>query len=545
MGNVNEYIRRHSTLESNDSVWRLKCADIADVIRPLRAEIRGFRQEGAKRMQRVYDSTPINAAQNLGAALWGNASNSSDVWFTIGTEDADFNKWPKHRSALETCSRRTMASFGPSYCNFYGEAFSAYLDFVAFGEMAFYDEKKADNSGWIDKCIPLSQYTYDLDSAGYLNEFYRAWQMKLPDAAREFGEAALSPKSRDQLKQSNAASVQVNMLHVVAPNDLYRPGRIGANSKQFESCYIEVDEKHEISSAGYDDMPFFVAPWERAAGERRGRGAGEMNLPDSMSLGVMTKANLKAGEMQGDPPWGAPHEGTVSAIRLRPGKISMGAITNQGNQLLKPLVTGGGTPFSAEQARDLRQQIKDGFYYTLLSTLPNRTGLAPEEVLLMLEQQHRMMGPYVSNLHTHWLSQLVMRRFNHLAKLGVFKDIQFPPQLQGKNLHVKFVSPMALAQKAARAANAMRAARAVGEVAGFNPGVIDKFNGDAFVDTINEGFGVPELSNDDDVTDGNRQARIAATQQAQQAQMADVMAGAANKGAGALAQLRQPVPGAR
>ena len=55
-------------------------AEISELIRPLRRELRGGRgMEGEKRMTRVFDSTGINAAGNLAAGLYGTAANPAGV----------------------------------------------------------------------------------------------------------------------------------------------------------------------------------------------------------------------------------------------------------------------------------------------------------------------------------------------------------------------------------------------------------------------------------------------------------------------------------
>ncbi len=67
---------RADYLDQQDGAWRNHMAEISELIRPLRRELRGGRtMEGEKRMTRVFDSTAINAAGNLGAGLYGTAES--------------------------------------------------------------------------------------------------------------------------------------------------------------------------------------------------------------------------------------------------------------------------------------------------------------------------------------------------------------------------------------------------------------------------------------------------------------------------------------
>lgn len=531
-----EIVARQETLHNDASEWRNHMADIADITRPIRAELRGELTEGGKRMQNVFDSTGINAAQRLGSTLYGTASSPADVWFKIGTEDPEFNAWPKARTALETYSRRTLASFSPVWCNFYGESFPYYLDFVSFGTAMFYDAKREDRSGFIDKCMPLSECDFACNIEGFVTEFYWRRRMSLAEAAREFGgQQALSAKSQQRLEKEPHAKVE--FLHGVVANDGYVPGRLAASNKPWSSLQIEVEEKHVISHSGYYDMPFYVTPWERAAGERYGRGAGEMNLGDNRSAQVMTKANLTAGEWAAKPPWGAPNEGTINISRIAPGKVVMGAYNARGEQLVGPLIRGNNAPFSLEMTKELRDNIREGFFWSLLNT-QSRTGIGTEEFLNFRDERFRAMAPYLGNEHIFRLRLLVERRFRMLAEEGVFRDVVVPKDLRGRNLQVEFVSPMALAMKAQKAGSAIRAASAMAGASQLDPTIPDRFNGDRFTKLVADGFGVPEILNDDEETQARTDARQKASQQQYNIEAAKQMAEAAQKGAGALATIR-------
>lgn len=536
---ITEYVHEQERLDADRSTWKMHQAEIADVIRPLRSEIRGYLPvEGQKRMQQVYDATAINANQNLGAGLYGSASNPADVWMMIGTDDPEFNDWPGAREYLDTISLRTLASFGPSYCNFYSEVFSLYLDLGASGTAIFYDEQKPDLSGFIEKTMAHSECVFDLGADGMADTMYRRWRMNVSQAAKMFGKDRLSTKLQDKLNSSTGSQEKYEFLHVVAPNEDFREG--GVAEKAWVSIYAEVESKQRLTepTRGYHEFPFFVPRWEVASGEKYGRGPGELALPDVRSLNVMAKANLKAGERQGDPPWGAASEGTFQAVRLRPGQITYGAISQRGDQLVKPLLEGGGVPFSLEIQKDLRQAVKDAFYFSLLQTI-GRTGMTATEVMEMNEERMRMMGPYLGRIYVEFLQRLVARRFRALSRIaGVMPPP--PAAMGGRPLQVQFVSPLALAQKSARASGALRAAQALTQVAEFDQSVMDNFNGDAYARIVAEGFGVPAILNDGEQRTLKRQQRLQAMQQQNMAAMAEQAAKAANSGAGAIAQLRNP-----
>ncbi len=545
MGDPAARIARYRQLYDDAATWRRTMQHLSELVRPLREEIGRTLVDGARRSRNLYDSTGIVSNNNLGGHIYGSASNPADKWFSFETEDPDFNKWPKAKSALEAYSRRTLSTYGPSYSAFYAQTFPLYLDVTGLGTGYFYQSLRPDHSGFIDKCVPLSEAEFAVDDEGNANEFYRCFSMTLVEAdklARDNG-GALSEKAQKKLAEKPLDKIEI--LHAVYPNEDYQPGYLGPAGKAFASCYIEMAEKHEISAGGFEEFPFYVPRWEVGAGERKGRGMAEIAEADILSLQVMQKANLQAGEWQANPLMGAPNDANLNVARMRPGNIIFGAVNLRGEELVKALHKNSGSPFSLEMANQLRQAIKDAFESTVLSIVgPNRTGLAPEEVLEQRDQRFRRMAPYQGNLTSGFLQPHVARRFRLLTRAGSFRDIKPPKELAGRPLHINFTSPMALAQAAARASSAVRGANALLPVIEIDPSARDRFNGDAYTQVIFKGFGIPEVLNDDDVTAQNRQARQQQEQAAQRAAMAEQVAGAAQKGAGAVASLRQPQPGA-
>lgn len=530
-------VARDEQLWNDDSTWREHMGEIAEVMRPLRKELTGTTgSQGEKRMQRIFDGTPIQAAQNLASGLYGTASNPAENWMGLSLVDKDRAKWGPIKSWLQSASRSVLASFGPEFSVFYAQLPTAYLDLAAFGTKIFSSELRDDLSGFKDLARPLSTHNFDVDGEGRPNTMYVRRSESIDNLADEFGKENLSGTL--QPKVGNKTKATAEILQAVLPNRDYLPGMNldPLRGKKFASITIERETKHVIKRKGFDSFPYFVTRWEVAANERKGRGPGETALPDAKSLNVMTKANLKAGERAADPPWGAADELNGNPVRLAPGKLTYGALDRQGRQLLQPLITGGTTPFSLEMSQALRESIKEYFYFSLMS-LANRTGMTPIEWIEYNEQKMRMMAPFIGRIQAEFLGPLVMRRWELLSKVPGAMDPP-PPDLQGHIPVVEFVSAAALAQKSARAAGVLRFVQVAGQVTAMNPMSAAKFNGDKALEIAAEGFAVPELINDDETTAANKQALQQAMQAQTAATVAQPAARAAKDGADAIATVR-------
>lgn len=538
-------IRDRDRLFDEGSPWRRTMMALTPLVRPLREEIGRSLTDGSRRARNLYDSTMIVSNNNLGSAVYGSASNPADKWFAIGTDDPDFDKWPKAKTALTTYSRRMLASYGPSYSAFYAQTFPLYLDTTGLGQGFFYQAKRFDSEGvadgFIDKCIPLSEAEFRIDDEQRVTHFYRQYSQTAENVA------ALAKKQDGQLsdklekKAKEKPQDMVLLQHSVFPNPDYKVGMLGPKGKKFASCYLAVEEKFEICRKGYTAMPFYAPAWERAAGERHGRGAGEMAWADGQSLQVMQRDNLVAGSWQANPAWGYAHDANMNLSRLKPGALIAGAIDTRNNEMLRRLSQSGaaGSPFSLEMANQLRQAIKDAFEGGIINIIaPNRTGMTPTEVLDVREEKFRRMAPYQGNITAGFLDLHVRRRFELMQEEGVFQDVKPPKELAGKELHPRFTSPAALAQAAARASSALRAAGALAQAAALDPSVMDRFNGDRYAVTVLTGFGVSEVMNDDEETAQKAGVRQRQAQAAMTAELAEKAAGAAKDGADATAALR-------
>jgi hypothetical protein len=540
-----DFVKKAEELKNDRATWDSHMADIAEVIRPLRTELRGnTNSEGTKRMSKVFDGSGIKGLQNLGAGLYGLASNPADQWGGLGTLDEDRNRFGPNRAWLDRTSKQVLGSFGPNFGDFYAQCLAFYLDGAGFGTAIFTTEVRADHSGFIDRCRALSTSYIDTDGEGTVDTLYRRWMMTPAQAATMFTAQALSEKTQADLKAGKCDKRE--FLQYIGPNSSYVQDRIGPSGKPVASVSMEIDTCHEIKVGGFLDLPFQCFRWGVAEGERYGRECpGELSLPDVKSSNVMTKANLEAGERAARPSLGAYSEQTTPIIRDHPGKVTYGALDRAGNQLVKPLYEMGSPPFSVEMAEALRSAIKEYFYFSLLPVM-NRTGLAPIETLERQEATLRMMAPYLGRINGDFLIPAFMLRYRRLLRVTDASGQPIisppPPDLAGHTLQVNVVSPMAQAQKSARAAGVLRFEQSIAPILARDPTASARINSDKEMQIVAEGYNVDGILNDDDTTDAARQQqqRMIAAQQG--ATIAKDATAAAQSGATAIQTMRGPQP---
>ncbi len=168
---------------------------------------------------------------------------------------------------------------------------------------------------------------------------------------------------------------------------------------------------------------------------------------------------------------------------------------------------------------DVRGRIRPAFYADLFLMLASTplSNMTATEVAERHEEKLLMLGPVLERLHNELLSPLIDMTFDRMVEADILPPA--PPELEGMDLSVEFVSMLAQAQKAVRTNSVDRFVGALGAVAQLKPEVLDKFDGDQWADSYADDLGVdPELIVADDLVAKTRDAR------AQQAAKADQLA---------------------
>ena len=480
----------------------------------------------------VFDGTAFTAADHAASGLYGFMTNPANTWFELGALDRSLEDRDEHLAWIEQSGRITLASFGVAVSDFYGQSPEFLADAVALGTAPFWSEEIPGEQRFHDAALPLSECWFEKDAYGRISGMYRKWSLSGVAMARRFGLANLSEGVQTRIGSNPQDRSFV--VQAVLQNDEFTPGHMGPRGMPWLSVIWEDETGHEIRRGGYREKPFQVARWAVAPGHIYGIGRGRFALPDVKQLNIMQKAHILALEKMVNPTILTVDEAELPHVRLNPNEILPGGLDERGNQLVQAMVHDmRGLPYSLEQANQLREQIKDAFYFSLMQ-LVGRTGLTATEVLQRDEEKMRLMAPHQGKLQTEWLSQLIARRFAMLSRLGQLPPA--PPGLNGAAIEVRYISPMAKAQRSQEAGAALRLIDGATALAQIKPESLDTLNGDELVAAMQDGFGAPRRSvhSADDVAEIRRR-------RAEQAEMEQEMV-QAETGANVIAKVGQAMP---
>jgi hypothetical protein len=527
-------IRRWERMKAARSQLETLWQEIAELVRPQRADFTARVLEGQKRGLLQYDASSATALDQLAAGLWGSVTNSATEWFQVRhpdpgmNEDAGVKLW---NDGVREVMRDALGAEGQ---RFYTQVLELYTDLGAFGTGIFWaDEDIAagrlafSNRALVECCI-------DQDDRERVDTVIRKFQWTARQAVMRWGDKA--PEAARKLMAAEKPDEPLAFLHAVYPNDGKMPGRRDVRGKAWLSHHICIADQTVVQRGGYEEFPYQVVRWGTAQRGLYGESPAMKALTDIKVLNRIERNKLVAGEKAADPPLLAPDENAFRGIRVQPGGITYGGVDSEGRPLVRPLEGAADFRVFEGMADQKRQAVREAFHNTLM-LMQGRANATATEVLEIKEERLRLLGPQLSRIETEFLDPLTRRVFGLLWRAGAFPP---PPDALAADARVKveYVSQLAVAQRSGGAAAIMRALSNIMPLAQARPDVLDNLDFDEASRRIADGFGAPPaILRDPRKVEAERKQRAQAAAAAQQAQMVAGAMPAAAQGARAVKDL--------
>lgn len=521
-----EIMRRYDTLKAARANWETQWQDIAELVRPFRADFNRKRMPGERRGLEIFDSAPGLAVENLSAGLWGMITNSANTWFSLNHPDDVVNQDQGAREWMDATRDRMLATFSSNGQVFYSRVLDMYADLACFGTaLMFVDEAESGKVRFSAR--PLSECVIAEGEDESIDTVLRAFTMTARQIAQRWGDKA--PEKVLQVVDTHPDQT-FRMLHAVYPNAAHEPGRRDVRGKAWASVHICQDTGDVVQQGGFDEFPYMVPRWSTATRGLYGESPAQLALADVKTLNVMSKTFMVASQKAADPPILAADENATMPVRLTPGGITYGGVDSQGRPLIRALENTGNFQLTEAMLQQKREAVREAFYSSLLMMVqhPNATAT---EILARQEEQLRLMGPHLGRLQAEFLDPLIGRVFNIMWRANSLPML--PPALQmSPVVQAEYVSPLARAQKASEASAILRTVEAIGPIAAMDPSVADNVDWDEAARAIAKGYGTPaKLMRDPRKVEELRAQRAqqieAQRQQDQNAQMAAAAPGLA------------------
>jgi len=477
-----EAIKRWDELKQDRTLHEADWEDIARLIRPQRGGFSSNIDPAKRKHEKTLSSEPILAASSFAAGIYSSITNPANRWAGLETPDQDFNNWQPMAEWLDVVNRRVMTSLSPALSPFYSSTFQGYSDIAAFGQFAAYDEIDEANRKFIDVTFSLAECVVSIDAHGRVNEMVRRFMLTPRAAAREYGAQALPEKVLQAAERGDSG--RIAFFRHIAPNDQFVPGRLGARGKPWLSVTACEEGCALVKLRGYDDMPVYFPRWDVDSGQMYATGPGHIALPNSRVLNLMEDATIRAAQFAANPTKLVPDRDTIPLNGvIRPGELIYGAVTMQGNPLVRNMENNPNIGLTIEEKRAKAEAIKDAFHYAIMS-LTGRTGLNREETLIMEEARLRNWAPNADRIMEEYGAPKIERRFKMLWRAG-----QIPPPPEAPNgmpLQVRYTSQATMALRAREGLAIRQFVNDLAPLAGLDPRYVDRVDADGLVEALHD-----------------------------------------------------------
>jgi hypothetical protein len=396
-------------------------------------------------------------------------------------------------------------------------------DLVHFGTapMLIYE----DPEKIINCYVPMiGEYFIGQGSAQRPDTIYRTFTMTIKQIVERF-KLQNCPKELQALWESKGMQLEQERIvaHCVEPNYPFRDpdgaadyGAIPGDFTYREFYWVwGIPGEYPLSARGFHELPFICPRWSVSGNDPYGWGPGSFVLPDVIQLQVETRAKGEFLQKMIKPPLIAPKD-----LRNQPTSLIPGGMSFSDSQVgMRPVFELHPQGFEAinTDIAQLQMRIKQGFFNDLfLMAAQSEKDETAFEVAAKQQEKMQTLGPVVERIQVEAASAAVTRVLSIARRRGIIRPP--PDSLRGVQLDLKFVSTLALAQRAAQTTATERLLQMLGHIAGIRPEVLDNYDFDTMVRDYGSDLGVP--SRYKNPLNKVQQIRAQHAQAAQQAQKA-------------------------
>lgn len=505
------------------------------------------RNKGDKRYNNIIDNTGTRSLGILSAGLMAGMTSPARPWFRLATRDKALMDFAPVKQWLEFCTTLMRDIFNVS--NTYRSLHTQYEEIACFGTGA--DLLLPDFQDVIRHYpLTIGEYALAANDRQEIDTLVREFELTVSQIVKRY--VAGSPENAGRKSGawdwSNVSTTIKNLydrgtldawipvIQIIEPREDREQGKYDAKNMPFASCTFESggNEEKLLNESGYRRFPVLASRWHALGGDVYAtRCPGMESLGDVKQLQHANLRKAQALDYLVKPPIQAPHGTKSHEVDLLPGGVTITNMMGPGGGIkpafeVKPDLQG-----QLMDIQDMRERIRSTHFADLFLMIAMNERNQPDtarEIAEKHEEKMLMLGPVLTRLHNELLERKIDITFDKMLEADIVPPP--PPEMQGQEITVEFVSMLAQAQRAISTQNVDRYVASMGIVAQFKPGVLDKFDEDKWADEYADALGVsPDMivSNDKVAIIRDERAKAAQAQQrmAQAEQMAKTVKDAA------------------
>lgn len=520
MTTIRSYNKRNEALKSEMSSFIPLYRELSDYHLAHRGRfLTSDRNKGHKRNTKQINNTSRLAARTLASGMMAGITSPARPWFRLSSGDPDLNEYTSVKQWLNNVQTLLYRVYAMS--NTYNSLHTVYSELGVFGTAAMGVFEDFNSIIW---CKPYTIGSYKIAANGKneVDTFYRDYEITAGQAVKRFGYDNCSNDVKKRWDNGNTES-WVPVIHLIEPNDNRDNSSPLAKDMAFRSVYYESGGNVRsgadmfLKRSGFREFPILTPRWDVTGEDVYATDCpGITALGDVKSLQLAERRYYQAVDKIVSPPL----QGPLSLKNKIPnGNVGANDLiwTDANGTGLKSVYDFRPDMNAIQHAIDKAEdRIKRAFYEDLFLMLANtdRRQITAREVVEKHEEKLLMLGPVLERLHTELLDPLIDRTYNILDEGNMLPPP--PPEMQGRDITVEYVSVLAQAQRLVATGSLERLTGFTGQLSAIWPEARHKIDVMQAVDEYADALGVnPKIIRNDKDAAGMMTAEAAATAQAQ------------------------------
>ena len=455
---------------------------------------------GAKKMQRVFDSTAINSTQRFANRLQSVVFPPQRRWCRLEPGlDIPMDRKPQAQAILELYGEKMFAILRQSNFDI---AMGEFLLDLAVGTACMMVQPGDDVNPINFIPVPLFLVSYEEGANGQVDNVYRRMRLKGESIQRQWPDADIPQEMQRRIADKPTDDIELLEATIY-------------DATRGDYCYHVIDKvsKAELVYRRRNVSPWVISRYMKVAGEIYGRGPLMTALPDIKTLNKTIELLLKNASLAVSGVYTAADDGVLNpnTVKIVPGGI-IPVARNGGPQgpSLMALPRSGDFNVSQLVINDLRGNVKR---ILLDESLPpeNMSARSATEIVERMKELSQNLGSAFGRLINETMIPMVTKILEVMDERGM---IDLPLRVNGLEVKVSPTSPLANAQAMDEVNAALQFAQITQQM-GAEGQVAVKF-GD-MIDYLGDKLGVPASLR-------NSAAERAFAIEQQQAQQAQAMA---------------------
>lgn len=439
-----------------------------------------------RRDTKIYNGVAWESNIIFASGLMSGLTPPSRQWFRLAFTNRELSDNSNFGAILD--QRLEILNDVLNKSNFYNAIHSDYLE-IAFGQAVlsiFPDSKTGVHF------VPYTIGTYYIEQGPdrNVNTILVKTKMTALQLQDKFGIEVLPQIIQNNIKNNQSVDAKYTVNWLVEPNRMADANKIDKFHMPFISVYWldEAEENEWLSIGGFQEFPAPVARYLVNGNETYAKAPGWFAEADNRSLQVLEKDDLVAVELGVKPPMQGSANTAMKGVNLAPGSFNV-TETEDG---IKPLFqVGVNLQHLHEKIQQLEERVKRAYsadLFRMFTQAQNDKNMTARETIARTQENLQQLGPVVERLQFEFLSPIIERVYNILDRAGIFPPIEDPDMqeiLNGEEIKIEYISPLAQAQKMSGLVNIEQAYAFVMQLAQGDPNILHKFN---FVEALNRYF---------------------------------------------------------